>query len=116
MLSCSTIAPAERYQIQWRAKPGSRDSMIAGMAITTMRATDATSEGMVLPIAWNMLEQTKMSPDGTNVHDTMRRYSSPTATTAGSLENRRIRAAGTRLQTTAISSIQPPAIRLASLK
>ena len=35
------------------------------------------SGGIVLPIAWNMLEPTKMMPDATKFHDTMRRYSSP---------------------------------------
>ena len=49
-----------------------------------MRVNELTSEGMVLPIAWNMLEATKMIPDATKLHDTMRRYSSPTAMTAAS--------------------------------
>ena len=69
MASCSTTAPAERYQIQTRWKPGIVDSAIAGTAITTMRVTDAMSDGMVLPIAWNMLEHTKITPDATKVHD-----------------------------------------------
>ena len=80
-----------------------------------MRVTEAMSDGMVLPIAWNMLEHTKISPDATKFHEMMRRYSSPTAMTAGSSEKTRMSAAGTMLQSTAISSIQPAAIRLASL-
>jgi hypothetical protein len=40
---------------------------------------DEISEGIVLPIAWNMLELTKMIPDAAKLHETMRRYSSPIA-------------------------------------
>ena len=40
-----------------------------------MRTNEATSAGSVLPIAWNMLELTNTTPDATNVHDTMCRYS-----------------------------------------
>src|SRR5690349_4973439 len=115
MASCSTTAPAERYQIHTSRNPGVLESATAGTAITTMRVTDATSDGIVLPIAWNMLEQTKISPENANVSDTMRRYSSPTAITAASFENTRMSAAGKRLHITAISSIQPTAIMLASL-
>src|SRR4051812_34590327 len=51
-----------------------------------MRVPDATSDGTVFPIAWNMLDATKIKPDATKFHDTMRRYSEPTASTAGSYE------------------------------
>jgi hypothetical protein len=43
----------------------------------TVRVNELTSDGHVLPIAWNMLDVTKMTPDATKLHDTMRRYSAP---------------------------------------
>ena len=36
-----------------------------------MRNADVASDGMVLPIAWNMLDDTNVMPDGTNVSTTM---------------------------------------------
>ena len=48
-----------------------------------MRAADVISDGIVLPIAWNMLELTKITPDATKLKATMCRYSSPTATAVG---------------------------------
>jgi hypothetical protein len=53
---------------------------------------EAASDGTVLPIAWNMLDATKINPDAMKFHDTMRRYSLPTASTAGSFENTPINA------------------------
>ena len=75
------MAPTERYQIQLSSNPTIRASSSAGIATTRMRMNEATSGGIVLPIAWNMLPFTKMMPDATRLHDTMRRYSAPTAIT-----------------------------------
>jgi hypothetical protein len=38
-----------------------------------MRVNDVRSEGSVLPIAWNMLELTKMIPDAMKFHEMIRR-------------------------------------------
>src|SRR5688572_10653005 len=110
IVSCTNTAPAERYQIQLSSNPGCRDRITAGIATRTIRTADATSDGTVLPIAWNMLEATKSRPDGTNVNDMMRRYSSPTAITAGSFENIPTSEGATTLQTIAQKSIHTPAI------
>src|SRR5437762_5983516 len=67
---------------------------MAGTATRRMRVPDATSDGTVFPIAWNMLDATKIKPDATKFHDTMRRYSEPTANTAGSFEKTPINAWG----------------------
>ena len=63
-----------RYQIQCSEKSDRRDSSTVGMATTRMRVKEVASEGMVWPIAWNMLAVTKVRPDGTKLNDTMRRY------------------------------------------
>src|SRR5262245_45603554 len=65
----NTIVPADKYQIQLSAKPGMRESMTAGIPVTIRRANEAPSGGNVLPIAWNMLEDTNTSPDPTNVQE-----------------------------------------------
>jgi hypothetical protein len=44
------------------------------------------SDGIVLPIAWNMLDDTKMSPEATKFQQAIRRYSSPRAMASGSVE------------------------------
>jgi hypothetical protein len=44
------------------------------------------SDGIVLPIAWNMLDDTKMSPEATKFQEAIRRYSSPRAMASGSVE------------------------------
>ena len=67
------------YQIQRSVNPGVSASSSTGTATMTMRVTDVISDGIVLPIAWNMLELTKMTPDATKLKATMCRYSSPTA-------------------------------------
>src|SRR5687767_8907511 len=84
--SCTAMARTERYQIQCSWNPGSRDSRTAGIATTTIRTHEATRAGIVLPMAWNILELTKITPEATNVHDTMFRYSTPIAMTCGSSE------------------------------
>src|SRR5688572_12392396 len=84
--NCTKTAATDIHQIQCSWNPGIRDMMTAGITLKVMRTTDVTSDGIVLPIAWNMLEDTKTSPDATKFHEMMRRYSSPTAITAGSLE------------------------------
>ena len=58
----------------------------AGMAKVVIRAAEMTRDGTVFPIAWNMLDATKITPDATKLHDAIRRYSSPIAMTEGSLE------------------------------
>ena len=37
------------------------------MAAISMRSVDVASGGMVLPSAWNMLDDTNVMPDATNV-------------------------------------------------
>jgi hypothetical protein len=68
------------------------------MATRRMRAVELTSAGMVLPIAWNMLELTNTMPEATKLKEMMRRYSPPTASTWGSCEKTPIIAWGARWQ------------------
>ena len=63
MPSCRIVAATDNYQIHRSSKPAIRASSTAGIATTRIRVNDATSGGMVLPIAWNMLPFTKMTPD-----------------------------------------------------
>ncbi len=76
---------APRYQIQVRWNPAIRDSITAGMTLIRRRNADVISDGRVLPSAWNMLEVTNVMPDATNVSTTIRRYSTPTLMTSGSV-------------------------------
>src|SRR5204863_1307574 len=92
--NCTYTADKEISQIQRSWNPGKRDSATTGIATMSMRAPDVTSDGTVFPIAWNMLDATKITPDATKFHDTMRRYSLPTASTAGSFEKTPINAWG----------------------
>src|SRR5262245_11953654 len=85
--SCTTTAPAEIYQIVRSVNPGDCASSSTGTATMTMRAPDVMSDGMVLPIAWNMLELTNTIPDATKLKAMICRYSAPTAMTCGSEEN-----------------------------
>src|SRR6185503_1418936 len=85
--SCTMTAPEEIYQIHRSVKPGDCASNSTGTATITMRAADVMSDGMVLPIAWNMLELTNTIPDATKLKAMMWRYSAPTAMTCGSDEN-----------------------------
>src|SRR5256885_1617655 len=55
----------DTHHSQRSSKPGSREMTTPGMATSAMRTTDAMSEGMVLPIAWNVLEATNTRPDAT---------------------------------------------------
>src|SRR5207244_13179034 len=100
----------ERYHIHRSGKPGSRARNTAGMASTKMRTMEARSEGTVFPSAWNMLEATKITPEATKFHEMICRYSSPTATTCGSVEKMRIKAEGTRWHRRANSAIAPTAL------
>ena len=63
--SCTITAATDRYQIVLSWNPGSLDKTMTGTAISRMRTADAISDGIVLPIAWNMLDATKISPDAT---------------------------------------------------
>ena len=78
---------------------------MAGTATSRMRVPEATSDGTVFPIAWNMLDATKTKPDAMKFHDAMRRYSVPTASTAGSFENTPIKAWGALRQMTTSSTM-----------
>src|SRR5687767_1679956 len=78
-------AATEMYQIQRSEKPAVCESSSTGTAMMTTRVAEVISDGMVLPIAWNMLELTKMIPDATKFHARMCRYSTATAIAAGSL-------------------------------
>src|SRR5687767_10974953 len=93
-VSCTSTVATERYQIHRSRKSGMRESISAKIDKRPMRTPDATSDGIVLPIAWNMLDATKIKPDATKFHEMMRRYSEPTAITPGSVENAPTIAAG----------------------
>ena len=56
-----------------------------GMATMVMRLTDVISGGTALPSAWNMLEDTNTTPDVTKLQTAMRKYSTPTRMTSGSV-------------------------------
>src|SRR5262245_47383794 len=84
--SCTTTAAAEIYQIHRRLNPGVCDNRMTGTPMMTMRDADVISDGIVLPIAWNMLELTKTMPEKTKLNAMMWRYSAPTAITCGSEE------------------------------
>src|SRR5215212_6126731 len=101
---------ADKYQIQRSSKPAMRDMSSTGTDTSRIRPNDVISGGMVLPIAWNMLEATKMMPDPMKFQAEMRRYSLPTATTSGSLEKNRINADGAKWQSAASATISPVAI------
>ena len=47
--------------------------MIAVGASRSIRTNELASDGSVFPNAWNVLETTKMIPEATKFHDTMRR-------------------------------------------
>src|SRR5688572_32638355 len=76
----------ESHHTQLSSNPGIRATTRTLIANRTIRTPDAMSDGSVFPIAWNMLEATKISPDATKVSDMMRRYSAPISITAGSDE------------------------------
>src|SRR5262252_5994100 len=101
------MVAVERYQIHCSSNPGWRERITAGIETSRMRVADAIIDGIVLPIAWNMLEFTKTSPERTKLHDMTLRYSTPTATTSGSLEKMRIMAAGTTWKRIASRNITP---------
>src|SRR5688500_3488210 len=82
----------------------------------TILTADATSDGRVLPIAWNMLEATKISPDATKFHEMIRRYSAPYAITAGSDEKKPTKVAGATWQAIASASIAAVAMYAAVRK
>src|SRR4029453_9480690 len=98
------------YQIQRSAKPGVSASASTGTATITMRAPEVISDGIVLPIAWNMLELTKITPDATKLNATTWRYSSPTRTAAGSAVNTRTIPSAQSQTATASTSIAAAAI------
>ncbi len=80
-----------------------------------MRTNDEMRAGSVWPIAWNMLEPTKTTPDATKLHDTTRRYSLPTAMTPGSDEKTPIIAAAAKWQATAKTNMKAAAAPAAVL-
>src|SRR5690349_12185679 len=92
------------------------DNITAGMAMMAIRTAEAIRDGMVLPIAWNMLEATNTSPDATKFHEMMRRYFAPKSITAGSFEKIPISAAGAMLQAIPNSTIMAVAMRAALRK
>src|SRR4029079_10399829 len=75
----------DRYQIQCSANPFTRDIRYAGITSSAVRISELTSDGIVFPSAWNMLELTNTRPEGMKFHATICRYSLPTASTPGSL-------------------------------
>src|SRR4029450_3221068 len=81
---CSTTDRMPTYQIHVKWNPVTRDSRIAGITLTSSRSPEVASDGIVLPSAWNMLDPPNVTPEKTNVTNTMRRYSTPTCSTAGS--------------------------------
>src|SRR3954453_1414634 len=64
---------SDNHHTQCKANPLIRDNKSTGMIKTTIRVPDARSEGTVFPIAWNMLELTKMSPDAMKLQEMIRR-------------------------------------------
>src|SRR6476659_7625786 len=113
--SCTIAAATDRYQMVLSWKPGNLDSATAGTVINRMRTADATSDGTVLPIAWNMPDATKISPDATKFHDTIRIYPTPTASTAGSFVKIPTSAAGAMCAAIANSTMTAAAMSDASL-
>ena len=73
------------------------------MAKITRRVPADSSDGHVLPIAWNMPEQEKMKPLATKFHAMMRRNSVPTATTAGPSVNGAISTCGAHAHSSVIT-------------
>src|SRR4030095_11109071 len=63
IVSAAKIVTADSSHTHRSVNPGILDRNITGIAVPTIRVNDLTSEGIVLPIAWNMLEATKMIPD-----------------------------------------------------
>src|SRR5262245_3854284 len=88
---------------------------MAGIAISMMRTADATSDGIVLPIAWNMLDVTKITPDAMKFHEMILMYSVPSVMTAASFEKSRIIASGAMWQMIPKASIAAAARIAASL-
>ena len=82
----------------------------------TMRATEVSSAGTVLPIAWNMLELTKIAPEATKFNAATWRYSSPAATTAGSFEKMRMNQAAASHVIVDSTSITPVASAAADVE
>ncbi len=92
--SCRYTDATERCHIETRANPGRCARIITGIATISIRIPDVINEGMVFPIAWNMLEATKIKPDATKFNEMICRYSTPIPITAGSLEKTEIISAG----------------------
>jgi len=61
-ISCTSTAPTPRYQSQVSWNPGMRDRITAGTPMSTIRMSEAITDGIVFPNAWNMLEFTKRMP------------------------------------------------------
>src|SRR5690606_21327147 len=85
---CSRMVITDSHHTCPNAKPGWPDHQIAGTAKVTMRLALDSTDGTVLPNAWNMPEQVKMMPWATKFHEITWRNPLATATTAASLVKR----------------------------
>ena len=73
VIACSVTVATDRYHTSVSVKCGWRDNQTAGTRNVRMREAELRSEGQVLPSAWNMPEQLKMSPVATKFQEMMRR-------------------------------------------
>src|SRR5262245_29972870 len=76
--------PSDKYHTCRIWNDGWCDNQNAGSANVTSRIVDASNAGLVLPSPCIVLDPTKMIPLATKFQLTIRRYSDPKATTAGS--------------------------------
>ena len=73
-MACSVTVATDRYHTCDRLKCGSPDSKIAGTRkVISARSGAQPATATVLPSAWNMPEQVKISPLATKFHEMMRR-------------------------------------------
>ena len=75
----------DRYQKSCSAAQGWAASQIAGTTKVSNRLPLLIRTGFMSPSACNIPEQLKVSPMATKFHELIRRYSTVTETTAGSL-------------------------------
>src|SRR5688572_16730077 len=88
---------------------------MAGMTLMIRRIADVASDGSVLPRAWNMLDDTNVTPEATKFSTTIRKYSTPTEVTSASLVKMRISGSAAKNIATAVTNIEPAAIPAAAL-
>ena len=71
MTSCTATVATDNIQM-WRIwNPGRVDNHMAGMPNVAMRVALLITDGTVLPRAWNIDEQVKITPVATKFHEMM---------------------------------------------